>query len=300
MPRECSSSTSKAPGGQRAWGAKSLEGGNGARWLHPWEGGRGDVKAMAEREGGRVGAGGGCRGCVSVGQLWDVKRPLWFAEMFVFCSWCPWGDLASPASTACVGSVDARSPAFPSRVPGGGTPIPPGLLPTTVRGQHLLVRGTWAGGAAPGSPSFQRCSWQLVTVDLSSSRSLQSLCFPQHPPPQPCSPPWVPSAGGPTGAAHPTGVLMLRVLPHSSTCKPTSRRDAADAPAHAPCLGFPPGEPGLPAPPEERVLGGGSRAGEQDRTCSSPLLPPRCPNAQHRNEAEPVLCTHVDAASTQL
>ena len=60
----------------------------------------------------------------------------------------------------------------------------------------------------------------------------------------------------------------------------------------------PPGEPGLPAPPEEQVLRGGSRAGERDRTCSSPPLPPRCPNAQRRNEAEPVLCTHGDAANT--
>lgn len=45
--------------------------------------------------------------------------------------------------------------------------------------------------------------------------------------------------------------------------------------------------------------GGGSRAGERDRTCSSPPLPPRCPNTQHRNEAEPVLCTRGAAASTR-
>lgn len=46
-------------------------------------------------------------------------------------------------------------------------------------------------------------------------------------------------------------------------------------------------------------LGGGSRAGERDGTCSSPPLPRRCPNAQHRNEAEPVLCTRGAAASTR-
>lgn len=54
MPRERSSGTSKAPGGQRAWGATSLEGGNGARWLHPWGGGRRDVKSN-----GRKGRGAG-------------------------------------------------------------------------------------------------------------------------------------------------------------------------------------------------------------------------------------------------
>jgi len=262
-------------------GTRVPEGRMGSGGPIVWGGGRGGVKVLADREWGGLGLGEAAGGPCLWGWLWGVNPTLGCRAVCV-PSWCLGGDLAAPASATCVGFIYR---------PRGGTPTPPSLLPPPRSPQHFQAGGTWAG-AAPEPPSPWRCPWQLVAVELSSRRSQESRCSPRCP--RPCSPPWVPSASGLVGAPHPARVLT-QCCPTPPPCKPTGGRCRCSGTSA--CLSFPGESPACLK--NESLGGGGSRAGEQDGTRSSSPLPPRCPNAQCRNEAEPVLCTHGDAASTQ-